>query len=468
MSVAGVSTSITPTVANDITEPIAGPENPADETQGPADESQAPGDGSQAPADGTAAAADGPDGATDVTGGGESPVEAPQSGGFMSRFSLLNSVAVGGGLGAAYQGYKMNAAMAEGVASIGGQTSQLAAGPGASGLAKYAGKALLFGGIGLAAFGVMSIIRGGGDDGKTGPPKDGDDATDPGQGPGPGDGVDPGDGTDPGNGPGDGTDPGDGSDPGNGPGDGTDPGNGPGDGTDPGDGSKPGDENPMDPDNGKPGEQDPGQTPGQEQRIDDLLDQFIPGRGTNPYVPPTNDSGPPEGGDGPPDFVPDSNVPNQVPGQHDTGDDKEPGKDPVQGPPPGQGPPPTPTPPPPANDDTKGGKEDTGEDKAPDKGDPVQSGEICVDDPHIPDEHIVVKGDNLSAIARNYDTTWREIYWMNQDIIKHPDLIYPGQVLQIPQCDIDVPCFDYTLRCALPRSRSLSGHACRGQDGRRR
>ena len=45
--------------------------------------------------------------------------------------------------------------------------------------------------------------------------------------------------------------------------------------------------------------------------------------------------------------------------------------------------------------------------------------------------YTVVKGDNLSKIARKYNTTWQKIYNDNKNIIKNPDLIYPGQKLII-------------------------------------
>ena len=50
--------------------------------------------------------------------------------------------------------------------------------------------------------------------------------------------------------------------------------------------------------------------------------------------------------------------------------------------------------------------------------------------------YIVVKGDSLSKIAkREYGDAnkWRTIYEANRDVIKDPDLIYPGQSLRIPQ-----------------------------------
>lgn len=50
--------------------------------------------------------------------------------------------------------------------------------------------------------------------------------------------------------------------------------------------------------------------------------------------------------------------------------------------------------------------------------------------------YTVQKGDSLSKIAkRRYGEAgkWKIIYEANKDIIKNPDLIYPGQVLKLPQ-----------------------------------
>ena len=47
----------------------------------------------------------------------------------------------------------------------------------------------------------------------------------------------------------------------------------------------------------------------------------------------------------------------------------------------------------------------------------------------------VVPGDSLSKIAkREYGNAneWKRIYEANQDILKDPDKIYPGQKLKIP------------------------------------
>ena len=49
--------------------------------------------------------------------------------------------------------------------------------------------------------------------------------------------------------------------------------------------------------------------------------------------------------------------------------------------------------------------------------------------------YVVVNGDSLSKIAqREYGDAnrWRAIYEANKDVIKDPDLIYPGQELKIP------------------------------------
>lgn len=49
--------------------------------------------------------------------------------------------------------------------------------------------------------------------------------------------------------------------------------------------------------------------------------------------------------------------------------------------------------------------------------------------------YVVAKGDSLSKIAQRIygdANQWRKIYEANRDIIKNPDLIYPGQTLKIP------------------------------------
>lgn len=49
--------------------------------------------------------------------------------------------------------------------------------------------------------------------------------------------------------------------------------------------------------------------------------------------------------------------------------------------------------------------------------------------------YTVVKGDSLSKIAKAFYGSagkWKVIYEANKDLIKNPDLIYPGQVFRIP------------------------------------
>ena len=46
--------------------------------------------------------------------------------------------------------------------------------------------------------------------------------------------------------------------------------------------------------------------------------------------------------------------------------------------------------------------------------------------------YTVVSGDNLTKIGEKYGISWQQIYEANQDILKDPDKIYPGQELKIP------------------------------------
>jgi nucleoid-associated protein YgaU len=49
--------------------------------------------------------------------------------------------------------------------------------------------------------------------------------------------------------------------------------------------------------------------------------------------------------------------------------------------------------------------------------------------------YVVAEGDSLSKIARREygdANKWRTIYEANRDLIKDPDLIYPGQELKLP------------------------------------
>jgi nucleoid-associated protein YgaU len=49
--------------------------------------------------------------------------------------------------------------------------------------------------------------------------------------------------------------------------------------------------------------------------------------------------------------------------------------------------------------------------------------------------YVVRSGDSLSKIAKEHygrAEDWRKIYEANRDLIKDPDLIYPGQELKLP------------------------------------
>ena len=61
---------------------------------------------------------------------------------------------------------------------------------------------------------------------------------------------------------------------------------------------------------------------------------------------------------------------------------------------------------------------------------------------NIPDTYTVVSGDNLSSIAKRFNTTWQKLYKLNKEMIdrdakahgvksKFENYIYPGQVLKL-------------------------------------
>ncbi len=55
---------------------------------------------------------------------------------------------------------------------------------------------------------------------------------------------------------------------------------------------------------------------------------------------------------------------------------------------------------------------------------------------HTMQSYTVVKGDSLSKIAQHVygkASLWEKIYEENRDHIKDPDLIFPGQVLRLPE-----------------------------------
>ncbi|HEY3172881.1 MAG TPA: LysM peptidoglycan-binding domain-containing protein [Thermoanaerobaculia bacterium] len=64
------------------------------------------------------------------------------------------------------------------------------------------------------------------------------------------------------------------------------------------------------------------------------------------------------------------------------------------------------------------------------------SSQLTSKDERTMQSYTVVKGDSLSKIAQHVygkASLWKKIYEANRDHIKDPDLIYPGQVLRLPE-----------------------------------
>lgn len=47
--------------------------------------------------------------------------------------------------------------------------------------------------------------------------------------------------------------------------------------------------------------------------------------------------------------------------------------------------------------------------------------------------YTVKKGDSLSKIGAKFGVKWQDIFKLNTDKIKNPNLIYPGQVIKLPE-----------------------------------
>lgn len=54
-----------------------------------------------------------------------------------------------------------------------------------------------------------------------------------------------------------------------------------------------------------------------------------------------------------------------------------------------------------------------------------------------PGEYEVQRGDTLSQIAERYKIKWPKLFELNQRIIDDPDLIFPGQVLQLDRPSVE-------------------------------
>ena len=67
---------------------------------------------------------------------------------------------------------------------------------------------------------------------------------------------------------------------------------------------------------------------------------------------------------------------------------------------------------------------------------PITFGRALIDPYRGFAQHVVTPGSFLRAIAQQWygnETLWPRIYEANRDQISNPDLIFPGQVLRIPQ-----------------------------------
>ena len=67
---------------------------------------------------------------------------------------------------------------------------------------------------------------------------------------------------------------------------------------------------------------------------------------------------------------------------------------------------------------------------------PITFGRVLIDPYHGFSQYTVASGDSLSAIAQQWygdANLWPRIYEANRNQITNPNLIFPGQVLRIPQ-----------------------------------
>lgn len=50
---------------------------------------------------------------------------------------------------------------------------------------------------------------------------------------------------------------------------------------------------------------------------------------------------------------------------------------------------------------------------------------------HSGDEYTVKAGDTLGSIAAANDTTWQDLFAKNRDVVENPNMIYPGEKLEV-------------------------------------
>ena len=70
--------------------------------------------------------------------------------------------------------------------------------------------------------------------------------------------------------------------------------------------------------------------------------------------------------------------------------------------------------------------------------------------------HTVVRGDTMWKIANKYEVGTREIINANPRVV-NPDLIYPGQLLNVPQTDSAVSSFESEVVRLVNIERSKNG-----------
>jgi nucleoid-associated protein YgaU len=67
---------------------------------------------------------------------------------------------------------------------------------------------------------------------------------------------------------------------------------------------------------------------------------------------------------------------------------------------------------------------------------PITFGSVLIDPYHGFAQHTVAPGETLSAIAQSWygdGSLWARVFEANRDQIANPNLIFPGQMLRIPQ-----------------------------------
>ncbi|QCK16726.1 LysM peptidoglycan-binding domain-containing protein [Mangrovivirga cuniculi] len=60
---------------------------------------------------------------------------------------------------------------------------------------------------------------------------------------------------------------------------------------------------------------------------------------------------------------------------------------------------------------------------------------INIESSNYDEVYEVQPGDSLSKIGEKYGVSWKTIYELNKETIDNPDVIFPGQKIQIPKKD---------------------------------